>query len=76
MVDASGKRDIREASVYEGNQFYIPKVYMKLQYCVSCAIHAKIVRVRSTEGRRERYPAKTRKTQAQLKDEFRAANML
>ena len=76
MIDASGKRDIREASVYEGNQFYIPKIYMKLQYCVSCAIHAKIVRVRSREGRRERYPAKTRKTVQDLRDEFKNANML
>ena len=76
MIDASGKRDIRESSVYEGNQFYIPKIYMKLQYCVSCAIHAKIVRVRSREGRKERYPAKTRKTQQELKKEFKEANML
>ena len=76
MIDASGKRDIRESSVYQGNEFYIPKVYIKLQYCVSCAIHAKIVRVRSTEGRRERYPNKTRKNVNDLKDEYRNANML
>ena len=75
MVDASGKRDVREASVYEGSQFYIPKVYMKQIYCVSCAIHAKIVRVRSREGRKERYLVKTRKTKQELKDEFIAANM-
>jgi small subunit ribosomal protein S26e len=75
MIDASGKRDIRESSVYQGNEFYIPKVYMKMQYCVSCAIHAKIVRVRSVEGRRERYAHKTRKTRQDLKEEFKAANM-
>ena len=75
MVDASGKRDIREASVYQGNEFYIPKVYMKLQYCISCAIHSKVVRVRSREGRRERYANKTRKTAQQLKAEYKAANM-
>lgn len=75
MVDASGKRDVREASVYEGNEFYIPKVYMKLQYCVSCAIHSKIVRVRSSSGRKERYPNKTRKTPAELKEEYQNANM-
>ena len=75
MVDASGKRDIKDASVYQGTEFYIPKVYMKLQYCVSCAIHSKVVRVRSREGRRERYKHKTRKTVQQLKDEFRNAKM-
>ncbi len=75
MVDASGKRDIREASAYQGNEFYIPKVYMKLQYCVSCAIHSKTVRVRSREGRRERYANKTRKNVADLKAEYKAANM-
>lgn len=75
MVDASGKRDIREASVLEGNTFYIPKVYMKLQYCVSCAIHSKIVRVRSVEDRKVRFPHKTRKTPADLKEEYKAANM-
>ena len=75
MVDASGRRDVRDASVYEGNQFYVPKVYTKLQYCVSCAIHGKVVRVRSREGRKQRYPAKKRKTRAQLREEFEAANM-
>ena len=75
MVDASGRRDVKDASVYEGNQFYVPKIYMKLQYCVSCAIHGKVVRVRSRQGRKERYPAKKRKTRTQLREEFAAANM-
>ena len=75
MVDASGRRDIKDASVYEGNQFYIPKVYQKLYYSIECAIHSKIVRVRSKEGRKMRYPTKKRKTRAQLREQFEAANM-
>merc|ERR1712023_171976 len=55
MVDASSQRDIREASVYQ--TFMLPKLYMKMLYCVSCAIHGRIVRVQnkvhraSPEGR-------------------------
>merc|ERR1712129_254378 len=55
MVDASSQRDIRDASVYQ--TFALPKLYMKMVYCVSCAIHGRVVRVRnkvlraSPEGR-------------------------
>ncbi len=62
MVDASSARDIKEVSVYneEENQYVLPKLYVKNQYCVSCAIHARIVRVRSGEDRRVRYVSKYR----------------
>jgi len=54
MVDGSSKRDLKENSAYPEKDFVIPKIYVKLQYCVSCAIHARIVRVRSGEARKVR----------------------
>ncbi len=56
MIDASSKRDIREKLALPS--ITIPKLYNKLAYCVSCAIHARIVRVRSVEDRKIRTPPK------------------
>ena len=53
MVDASSKRDIKENRAFE--MFVIPKLYIKLIYCVSCAIHNRIVRVRSANDRKIRH---------------------
>jgi small subunit ribosomal protein S26e len=60
MVDASSKRDIKENYAYDQQEFQIPKVYVKLSYCVSCAIHARIVRVRSVVDRKKRYTTRLR----------------
>ena len=60
MVDASSKRDIQENYAYNSQDFQMPKIYVKLSYCVSCAIHARIVRVRSVADRKRRYTTKLR----------------
>jgi small subunit ribosomal protein S26e len=52
MVDASSQRDIREASAYE--QYTLPKLFIQQVYCISCGIHARVVRVRSVEARKIR----------------------
>ena len=60
------KKDIEDNSAYKtesaNGAFHLPKLYVKQCYCVSCAIHARIVRVRSqTRGDRDtRYTTKLR----------------
>ena len=63
MVDASSKRDIEAASAYantDEESYSMPKLYVKNQYCVACAIHARIVRARAAEEKRVRYVSKYR----------------
>lgn len=79
MVDGSSKRDIEEMSIYSNDKeekYTMPKLYLKNQYCVACAIHARIVRVRSGDDRKVRYISKYRADQRKdlTKGYYRVAN--
>merc|ERR1712066_69838 len=53
LIDAASKEDISKASAYKVPTA-VPKLMTKMYYCVSCAIHARIVAVRSVVDRRKR----------------------
>lgn len=54
IVDASSKKDLQEQRAFD--PYVVPKLYIKMQYCISCAIHSRIVKVRSVADRRIRAP--------------------
>jgi len=78
MVDASSKRDIEAASAYantDEESYSMPKLYVKNQYCVACAIHARIVRARAAEEKRVRYVSKYRSDKKEeMNNLYRIAN--
>ena len=52
MLDGSSRRDVKENFAYKDQKFFhLPKLYIKQQYCVACAIHSRVVRARSSIGR-------------------------
>ncbi|KAL8979413.1 MAG: hypothetical protein Q9205_005248 [Flavoplaca limonia] len=53
-TDSFPAGDISDASVFP--EYAVPKMYLKLQYCVSCAIHGKIVRFVPSQIPSERKP--------------------
>mmetsp|Transcript_24074 Transcript_24074/g.48617 ORF Transcript_24074/g.48617 Transcript_24074/m.48617 type:complete len:149 (+) Transcript_24074:1984-2430(+) len=56
IIENSSLKDVQEACYYD--HYSLPKIYFKNVYSIEAAIHNRIVRVRSKEGRRIRQSLK------------------
>eukprot|EP01133_Synstelium_polycarpum_P001007 gene1007-1141_t len=54
IVENAAVKDISDMGVFTEKKYKFPKTYVKSQYCISCAIHSHIVRVRSVADRKIR----------------------
>ncbi|KAF9602725.1 hypothetical protein IFM89_030613, partial [Coptis chinensis] len=54
IVEQAAVRDVQEACVNEG--YTLPKLYARMQYCVSCAIHSHVVEGSFRTNGRNREP--------------------
>lgn len=52
MVEPAAVSDFKSACAYDS--YNIPKLYQLLRYCISCAVHSRIVHVRSRLDRKVR----------------------